>query len=113
MAKEYFDKLSKLIDELKIEEELSLPVEVKHFFSGAVPATFEAWDAGWAHSGSPAAGLSDAYTVALHEIGHALGLTSSVADVEASDHEYDFNSDFLYGAVQPRNGSKGSANTPL
>lgn len=35
MAKEYFDKLSKLIDELKLREEIATPIEVKHFFSGA------------------------------------------------------------------------------
>ncbi|MBL4827366.1 MAG: hypothetical protein JKY66_06585 [Spongiibacteraceae bacterium] len=35
MAKEYFQKLSDLIDELKIENTLSSAVEVKHFFSGA------------------------------------------------------------------------------
>jgi TfoX/Sxy family transcriptional regulator of competence genes len=35
MAKEYFEKLSTLINELKITEEASSSMEVKHFFSGA------------------------------------------------------------------------------
>lgn len=35
MAKEYLEKLSKLVKELKIEEKVSSSVEVKHFFSGA------------------------------------------------------------------------------
>ena len=35
MAKEYFEKLSNLINELKIEDEIGFPLEVKHFFSGA------------------------------------------------------------------------------
>ena len=35
MAKEYFDKLSELIHELEIEEEVGSPMEIKHFFSGA------------------------------------------------------------------------------
>ncbi len=35
MAKEYLEKLSKLVKELKIEKEVSLSMEVKHFFSGA------------------------------------------------------------------------------
>jgi len=35
MAKEYLEKLSKLVKELKIDEEDSLSMEVKHFFSGA------------------------------------------------------------------------------
>ena len=35
MAKEYFEKLSALIRDLKIEDEVDLLMEVKHFFSGA------------------------------------------------------------------------------
>jgi len=35
MAKEYFDKLLSLINNLEIESEINLPFEVKHFFSGA------------------------------------------------------------------------------
>lgn len=35
MAKEYLEKLLNMVNELKIEEEVSLPMEVKHFFSGA------------------------------------------------------------------------------
>jgi hypothetical protein len=35
MAKEYFEKLSTLISELTIEDEIDFPLEVKHFFSGA------------------------------------------------------------------------------
>ena len=33
MAKEYVEKLSNLVRELKIEDEVALPLEVKHFFS--------------------------------------------------------------------------------
>lgn len=35
MAKEYLEKLSNLVRELKIEDEVASPLEVKHFFSGA------------------------------------------------------------------------------
>jgi len=35
MAKAYLEKLNKLIEDLNIEHELKLPMEVKHFFSGA------------------------------------------------------------------------------
>lgn len=35
MAKEYFSKLSDLITKLKIEDEVTYSLEVKHFFSGA------------------------------------------------------------------------------
>jgi hypothetical protein len=35
MAKEYFEKLSKLIEDMGLESEISSSIEVKHFFSGA------------------------------------------------------------------------------
>ncbi len=35
MAKIYFEKLSGLIHQLKIEDEVTLPMETRHFFSGA------------------------------------------------------------------------------
>jgi len=35
MSKEYLNKLAKLSEELKLEDEFSLPIEIKHFFSDA------------------------------------------------------------------------------
>lgn len=35
MAKQYLDKLNHLINELNISNEISVKIEVKHFFSGA------------------------------------------------------------------------------
>ena len=35
MAKEFLEKLSDLIRDLKIEDEVALPMETKHFFNGA------------------------------------------------------------------------------
>jgi len=35
MAKIYFEKLSSLTRQLKIESEIGKPIEIKHFFSGA------------------------------------------------------------------------------
>lgn len=35
MAKEYLEKLSNLLRELKIEDEAGFHMEIKHFFSGA------------------------------------------------------------------------------
>ncbi len=35
MAKEYFDKLSSILNELNIKSEVSLVIEIKHFFNGA------------------------------------------------------------------------------
>lgn len=35
MTKRYLEKLSNLIDELNVEADVTLPMEVKHFFNGA------------------------------------------------------------------------------
>jgi hypothetical protein len=35
MAKEYLEKLSKIIEDLNIDDLIEQPLEVKHFFSGA------------------------------------------------------------------------------
>ncbi len=35
MAKVYYEKLSKLLKELEIKNDITKPMEVKHFFSGA------------------------------------------------------------------------------
>ena len=35
MAKKYVEKLSKLIEELNLDDKIEQPLEVKHFFSGA------------------------------------------------------------------------------
>jgi hypothetical protein len=35
MAKEYFEKLSKLINDLRIDADIGSSLEIKHFFSGA------------------------------------------------------------------------------
>jgi hypothetical protein len=35
MAKDYFEKLSKIIEDLNINDLIEKPLEVKHFFSGA------------------------------------------------------------------------------
>jgi TfoX/Sxy family transcriptional regulator of competence genes len=51
MAKEYFEKLSALINELKIAEEVSSSMEVKHFFSGAALYVNETICASWSPVG--------------------------------------------------------------
>lgn len=35
MAKEYFEKLSSLVEKLNLTKEISSEIEIKHFFSGA------------------------------------------------------------------------------
>jgi hypothetical protein len=39
----------------------------------------------------------DMWSVILHEMGHALGMTANVAGTEASDNEYDFHPDLVWG----------------
>lgn len=47
MAKLYWEKLSKLVSDLNLEEEIGWPVEVKHFFSGAALYVNETICASW------------------------------------------------------------------
>ena len=51
MAKEYVEQLSHLVRELKIEDEVALPLEVKHFFSGASLYANEQVCASWSPVG--------------------------------------------------------------
>jgi len=52
MTKIYFDKLSALLEELAIENEIAKPMEVKHFFSGAALYVNKTICASWSPSGS-------------------------------------------------------------
>ena len=51
MAKEYFDKLTSLISELDINNEVSKQIEVKHFFNGAALYANETICASWSPAG--------------------------------------------------------------
>jgi hypothetical protein len=54
---------------------------------------------GNANAGGPAAGVWDALSVDMHEVGHALGMsaanTSTIA--QTGDSDYDFNTAFVFG----------------
>jgi hypothetical protein len=68
---------------------------------GTIPDTFETSFTGVANGGGPAAGLIDIFSLTLHETGHALGMSgSSPATVTETsmDSDYDFNSNFIFGA---------------
>ncbi|MGD9127618.1 MAG: PEP-CTERM sorting domain-containing protein [Planctomycetia bacterium] len=39
----------------------------------------------------------DMWSVVLHEMGHALGMTSNVASGETGDYDYDYDSDLVWG----------------
>lgn len=51
MAKAYFEKLSALLEELHIEDEIAKPMEVKHFFSGAALYVNKTMCASWSPAG--------------------------------------------------------------
>lgn len=51
MAKPYLEKLSKLVQQLNIENEASQPIEAKHFFSGAALYANGAICASWSPAG--------------------------------------------------------------
>ncbi len=51
MAKEYFEKLTNIVNELNINTEVSSKIEIKHFFSGAALYANERICASWSPSG--------------------------------------------------------------
>jgi TfoX/Sxy family transcriptional regulator of competence genes len=51
MAKPYLEKLSKLIQQLNIENEISQPIEARHFFSGAALYANGTFCASWSPAG--------------------------------------------------------------
>lgn len=73
--------------------------EQGNFFTGTVPSVFEVGYSGNPTAGSPAAGLIDTLSLAFHEVGHALGMSSSndATVNETGDGFYDFNSIWVGG----------------
>ncbi|MBT7075892.1 MAG: hypothetical protein HN922_13400 [Anaerolineae bacterium] len=51
MAKEYYKKLSALLEEINLENEISSIIEVKHFFSGAAVYVNKTICASWSPAG--------------------------------------------------------------
>lgn len=51
MATKYLEKLSDLIKELKLDDEIPLPMEIKHFFSGAALYVNKTICASWSPAG--------------------------------------------------------------
>ncbi|HEY6565436.1 MAG TPA: hypothetical protein VIY86_13120, partial [Pirellulaceae bacterium] len=68
-------------------------------FGAAIPATFEAGFTGAATAGGGASGISDMLSVVMHEVGHALGMSSAnnATIAQTGDLDYDFNTDFVFG----------------
>ncbi len=51
MAKAYYEKLSSLLMELDLKKEVTKPMEVKHFFSGAALYVDQTISASWSPAG--------------------------------------------------------------
>jgi len=75
------------------------PANQAAWYNGSPPAVLEAGFAGGATITSPLAAQngSDMLSVALHEIGHALGMTTNVAAPQTVDGDYDVNPGFVGG----------------
>ena len=69
------------------------------YYTGIVPDLLEAGFLGGAVSGGPADDRMDAYSVALHELGHILGLINEIAQPESMDGDYDVSPAFVHGAT--------------
>ncbi len=67
-------------------------------FGANIPATFETGYTGTAISG-PAVGAFDLLSVVMHEVGHALGMSSANTSTiaQTGDNDYDFNPAFVFG----------------
>lgn len=71
------------------------------WFNGAPPDLLEVGYRGNSAAGAPAAAQNgfDILSTAIHEIGHAIGLTGNVTSPETNDGDYDVNTAFVNGAV--------------
>ncbi len=79
-------------------------------FGANIPDTFETAFTGTATAGGGAAGITDMLSVVLHEVGHALGMSSANNSTiaQTGDLDYDFNSAFVFGQTLAAEVADGS-----
>ncbi len=81
------------------------------WFNGTALNEFEVGRTGTATSGGGASGLTDMLSVALHEMGHALGMSAAntATQAETADGDYDFSTTLTRGgALAARTASGGN-----
>jgi hypothetical protein len=94
----YFDATPLVHDEYNLQQTVFSVTPTG--FTGSTQNVMEVGYTGSALASQPAVVQNnwDLLTVALHEIGHALGMTSNVATSEVSDGDYDVDPNFVNGA---------------
>lgn len=98
----YFDPTPNDSSEFNMQQTLVRDLtgsQPANFYNGSPPDLLEVSYAGAARTSAPTAAQkgTDLFSVALHEIGHALGMTGAVAASETNDFDYDYNSAFDNG----------------
>jgi len=79
--------------------------QLSQWFNGTVPEFLEIQCQGYTNATAPAAAKNnfDAWTVLIHEMGHAMGMTTNVAKVEYPDDDYDYDPDLAWGYTMAAN----------
>ena len=77
------------------------PADQSAWYNGSPPPLLEGAYAGWALGTAPAEAqnFTDLFSVAIHELGHILGMNGQTAWLQLLDTDYDFNPSHIGGAT--------------